>query len=202
MKEYTTKTKIETFLCESVDGTLADIMLSVEDYIDGYTGRNFKADTTASARKYSGNGSQELSIDECVQITKVELGNNEYGDTFTEITASGTNGYYLWPENYASEVVPVRGIHLRGRYWTAGWANHQITAKWGYSAAVPSAISQAATILAACIYRHGAGGGIGGVKSEKIGDYSVSFSGENGAALEAEFARAKALMDKYKKFEI
>lgn len=202
-KGYTNEAKVEAFLNDTIeDGKLADILLTVEDYIDGYTGRNFKADSTASARKFAGNGSQELDIDECVAVSKVELGNNEYGDTFSEISAGGANGYYLWPENYSQEAVPARKIHLRGRRWTSGWQNHRITAKWGYSAAVPAAISQAATILTAAIYRLGDGGGIGGVKSEKIGDYSVSFDGQDGPALQAEFGRAKALLDKYKKLEI
>lgn len=202
LKNYTTKAKVQTFLDETISDTLEDIMLAVEDYIDGYTGRNFKADESATARKYSGNGMQELNIDECIEITKVERGNNEYGDTKEEISAGGMNGYYLWPENYSEEGVPIRKVHIRGRYWIAGWQNHQITAKWGYSETPPSAVSQAATILSACIYKHGESGGVGGVQGEKIGDYSVNFKSNEESSLESEFKRAKALLDKYKKLEI
>ena len=59
MKGYTSKTAIENYLLESIDSSfntqIENWIESIEKYIDNYTGRNFKADTEASERKFDGN---------------------------------------------------------------------------------------------------------------------------------------------------
>lgn len=204
-KGYTTEVKVETFLNEAIEsGKVDDAILQAERFIDEYTGRNFKADTTATARKYDGDGSQELIIDDCVDVTKVEVGSNYYGDSYTEIVAhdsvgAGTDVYYELPNNYSAKNLPIRKLLLRARHFCEGLQNHQITGKWGYSVSVPSDVELAATILVASVYKYGRSGGLGGVKSEKIGDYSVSFNDDQS---KADFERAMEILDRYKKFEI
>lgn len=199
LKEYTTKAKVQEYLNKTISITLEDILYSVEKFIDNYTDRNFKADSEASARVYNGNGQQNLKIDDCVEVTKVEVGSNVYGDSFSEISDSGADRYYLMPANYSADNVPIDMIHLRNRYWSEGFQNHQITAKWGYSSSAPKDIILAATILAAAIYESGRSGAVGGVKTEKIGEYSVTFKDDRELA---DFNKAVQILDRYKKFAI
>ncbi|MEA3464202.1 MAG: hypothetical protein U9R14_03985, partial [Patescibacteria group bacterium] len=176
VKGYTTKAKVAEFLNETISITLEDIILAVEKFIDEYTGRNFIADTEATVRYFNGDSSQNLIIDDCIDVTKVEVGNNSYGDSYSEINESGTDRYYTLPINNKAEFVPIRKIHLRARTWAEGIGNHKITAKWGFSETCPADISKAASILAAGIYKYGRSGSMGGIKSEKIGDYNISFA--------------------------
>jgi hypothetical protein len=177
---YTTKAKVEAFLNETITATLATEIAQATDLIEKKTDRKFEADSVASIRYYSGNGLKDLLIDECVEITKVEQGNNYYGDSFSEIGSTGLDNYSLYPKNYASMGVPIRAVYLRNRIWLVGRDNHKITAKWGYSLTVPSAIELATTILTAGIYSYNRGGASGELASENIGAYSVSYKTEEG----------------------
>lgn len=199
---YTTEAKIAAYINESiVSGATADFILAAQAMIERYTGRIFKADSAASARLFNGNDTQALRIDECVEVSKVEVGNNQWGDDFTEIENVGgqTPGYYLLPANYAANSLPVSKIGLRSMIWIDGHANHRITAKWGFSANVPSDISWAATVIAAGMYFFNKGKTSGAIKSEKTLNYSVSYSDDGGFK---DFERASQILDSYKLFEI
>lgn len=196
MGKYTSEEQINTFLGETIEtGKADDAILAAEKYIDNVTGKNFKAEETATERKISGNGNQVMLIPECVEITKVEVGNDFYGDSKSEITEGGTDGYILGPENYEEDEVPINEIWLRGRLWQYGKQNCLITAKWGYSVDPPDDIVFVATFLAASIYKQGRSGNIGGVKSERIGEYSVSFNTTNDLA---DFNKAQKILSMYK----
>jgi hypothetical protein len=196
MPKYTNKTKIEAFLGKTITESLDDIINSVEKYIDNYTGRNFKADTIASARVYNGDNTQNLLIDDCISITKVEQANDQYGDSLSEITESN---YKLLPLNYAAQGLPIRKIHLRSSIWGVGVGNHQITAKWGFSLTAPDDIVWVATFLASTVYQTGINGNVGGVSSERIGEYSVNFKNENELS---EFKKAEDILNNYKIYNI
>ncbi len=199
IKEYTTEAKLETYLNKTIPtGQADDAINGAVDVIDGMTDRNFIADTSATARKYNGNDSDNLLIDECVEITEVKLGLDLYGDSKSTLTANVANGYYPVPNDYANRGLPINELHLRGRVWIIGFANHEITAKWGYSATVPQAIELAATILAAGIYNSHRGGS-GNKKSEKIGNYSVSYLNDDQWA---DFEKAKDIVAQYKRYTL
>lgn len=202
MAKYTTEAKLETYLNKAIaTGEANDAIAAAEKLIDQYTGRNFKADTEASIRYYDGNGKQDLVIDDCVEITKVEVGSNYYGDAFDEIddgSEEPTNRYYVIPANYEEEGLPIRKLRLRTRFWIEGFQNQRITAKWGYSTTAPDDIVLAATILAAGFYQYGRSGASGGIKSEKIGDYSVGFS----EGQWEDYERIKKILDNYRKIEL
>jgi len=212
-KEYTTEEKIENLLDISITtGEADDAILAAQKMIDETTGRSFKADTSALARLYSGDGINELVIDDCVEVTKVEVGANHWGDSFTEIDA-GTIGtsqsdvYYTEPQNRmvfggdssVDEVIPIRKIVLRSRVFTYGRNNHRITAKWGYSHTPPEDIVIAATILAGMIYQYGRSGVVGGTESERIGNYQVKYATSKEAA---DLGRVKSILERYKKYSI
>jgi hypothetical protein len=140
-KEYTNQQKVEDFLKKTVDYSLTDYILSVQEYIEGYTGRIFSACATASARLFDGMGKQELLIDDCISITKVEVGNDQYGNTFTEVLSTGTDRYIPLPNNYSSLKVPISKILLTQKIFDFGIQNAKITAKWGYSEEPPAEIT-------------------------------------------------------------
>jgi hypothetical protein len=192
-KEYTTQDKIQDFLGSTIDTSLTDIILAVQKYIDGYTGRSFKACGVASARLFDGKGKQELLIDDCIEVTKVETGNDCYGNTFTEIESTGQDRYILLPNNYSIKEIPITKILLTSRIFDFGIQNARITAKWGYSEEAPADIGFVATILGAGMYN--SKNSINGVNSETIGSYSVSY---NNAEQWSAFNKAISLLNRYK----
>lgn len=198
-KGYTTKTKVEDFLNTTVslsDDKFDNFITAVEKYIDQLTERNFIA-TAEEYRYYDGNGKQTLIIDDCTEVTEVNVGTNFWGDSHITIDTSGTDRYYTIPKNHVQEGVPIMGLVLRSRNWIRGFGNHEIKAKWGYSAECPEDISWISTFLVASIYKKGQGGGIGGIKSESIGEYDISFQTEKDLQ---DFNRAKEILNRYKKY--
>ena len=70
--------------------------------------------------------------------------------------------------------------------------------KFGYlSEEVMADIVYAATVIAAGFYQYGRSGSVGGIKSENIGEYSVSYKNENGWG---DLEKAQKILDRYKKF--
>jgi len=200
VKAYTTEAKVAAFLNTTItSGEADDAINAAVDMIDKITDRNFIAESTASVRRYNGNDSDNLLIDDCVEITEVSLGLDPYGDSTETLTADVSNGYYKVPRDFSAQSKPITELHLRGRVWLRGLGNHAITAKWGYSVNVPSAIEFAATILAAGIYNYNRGGGSGSIKSEKIGNYAVTYENSEGWD---EYNKALAALAGYKKFAL
>jgi len=208
-KAYTTKQKLDSLLRVTPDESettnyLTEVEFSINsaiDVVDNLTQRNFVA-TEATAKLYSGYGGNELRIDECIEVTKVERGLDTYGDSKEEISAGGYNGYYLLPANYEDRKTPITHIHLRDRYWVRGFQNNQITAKWGFSEVCPDDVSWATTVIAGGIYEYRVFGskGTGEVKAEKIGNYNVSYDvGEISDLSWGDYNRAKMILDKYKR---
>lgn len=197
---YTTQAKIEKYLDTTISGSDAEsYILAAQSYIEQYTGRVFKADSSASERHYDGKGKQYLLIDDCVEVTKVEVGNDQWGDSQTTISNSGLDRYFTLPTNNSAEGVPINKLGLRQRIFTKGHANHTITAKWGYSTSVPDDVSFAATVIASGMYYANRGENTGAIKSEKIGEYQVSYADEKGFS---DAQTAKNILDSYMKLRL
>jgi hypothetical protein len=203
MKGYTTKIAIENYLLRTIASgfttQLEEWISAAERYIDQMTGRSFVADAVASARLFDGNDAPLLLIDDCVAVTKVEVGNDPYGSSFAEILAIGSNRYFTQPNNHAEIGVPIRKLLLTAQTWVGGVQNHRITAKWGYSATAPEDIKWAATVLAAGICLPGLTGNIGGISSEKIGNYAVTYSNDN---QKADHDRALDILKNYQRINL
>lgn len=201
-KGYTTEAKVENYTLTDIDASfstqMGEYIETVENHIDLVTGRNFIADSVASARVYNGDGEQELLIDDCIEITKVEAGNDDYGASFTEVSSSGADRYFTEPINAAAKGVPFHKLMLRARRWITGIQNHRVTAKWGYSAACPADITFAATVLVAGII-NAQRKDQKEIASEKIGNYSVSYASEKE---KSDFEQAKAILQKYTRLHI
>jgi len=202
-KGYTTETKIEAYGVIDIDPAFAprltEFIESSEDIIDSITGRNFVADADVSARMFSGDGSRSLIIDDAIEIDTVEVGLDDYGGNFIAVGNTGSNRYFTEPANHAAHGVPVTKLLLRSRHFTTGIQNHRITAKWGYSESVPSDIAFAATVFAFGILNQQRQGGQS-VKSEKIGNYAVTYNSDNGQDGWGDFNRAMEILDKYKRY--
>jgi hypothetical protein len=199
LKGYTNKEKIEKFLGITTTVDLNFFIETAEKIIEKLTGRVFIADETAVARTFGGNGQSTMMIDDCIEITKLEIGDDDYGGTFTEIDAGGIDGYFPLPENYAEKGIPITRVYLRANSFTRGIKNNRITAKWGYSQYCPADIAFVATAIAGGLY-NSERGAEGAVKSESIGNYSVTYDSAGEAW--SEFERAKEIIKQYKKYAV
>lgn len=197
LKGYTTKEIVEQYMLQSINetytGQLERTIEGVERVIEKETNRVFIADTEASARVFDGDGTPELLIDECVAIDKVEVGKDSYGDTFEEIGSTGANKYFTEPANAIVKGMPIFKLVLNQAVFTEGRQNNRVTAKWGYSEEVPADIQFAATVFVAGILNQQRGAGGDTVKSERIGDYTVTFNNDMGDSY-ADFIRAKEIL--------
>ncbi len=171
-KNYTTKSKVEAYLGETITPSIDVYILAVQDIIDNYTRRNFKADSEAVERVYNGNGKNELLIDPAVEITAVEVD-------------GASKDFITYPYN----TLPILKVILKADRFTSDYKNVTVEGKWGWSVDVPADISQVATELVAKMYK----GQVDiDITAEKIGDYSVNY-GDNVGLI-----NIKAVLDKYK----
>jgi hypothetical protein len=195
LKNYTTRQQIENYLLITIDPTFYNQvdswMEEIEAYIDQMTGRNFKADTNASAKYYDGDDSMKILVDDAVAITEVNIS----GDILTADTDPLlADGDFIF---YPANKLPITKIELRGGYFPC-WPKRaiKITGKWGYSVAVPTDITTVATVLVAGLinYSYNADGE---VKSESIGRYTVTYKDEKQWQ---DFERIDKIIQYYKKF--
>ena len=202
-KGYTDKATIQNLgiitIDASFDAQIDSWIEGAENIIDLITGRNFKADSTASARLFDGNGSPMLLIDDTVEITLVEVGVDAYGASFETIPSTGSGRYFADPANYAALNVPITKLTLASRAFLFGKQNQRVTAKWGYSANVPADIKLAATVFALGIANPNRPGG-SEIKSERIGNYTVTYNSEKGNNSWADFEQAMTILEGYKRY--
>jgi len=182
IKNYCSVADIENYLLIEIDAgfesQIEEWIEAMENYIDKETGRNFKADAIASERLYDGDGDREIFIDDCVEIEKVELDDEEID-------------YFAYPANETPKIIIAREY---GKF-TRGRQNVAITAKWGYSVAVPADIKFACTVLVAGIINNAADTG-GEVKSMSMGEYSVTYKD---AKQTSDFENVKNILANYRR---
>lgn len=168
---YTTKAKLDAYNGGNIDSTLfTSLLASVKAYIDRYCGKTFEA--VAGVKTYDGNGSNELLVDSLVgNPTYIKILNSD-GTTYLTLTQGQSNDYVLLPLNSTEKNV-IR-LTAQGAYscFSKQKSLVEISASFGASAAVPADIELAATKLIDAMARQGAGD----VKSEALGDYSVSYA--------------------------
>lgn len=154
------------------------------NWINSFTGTNFEPQTTSTSKIYSTKTlSSYVIIDYAYQVDTVEIlaGRGISGDTWTVIDSLT---YRITPEN----TNPKTAIEFNDQlgigspiYFTGGIANIRVTARWGFAPTVPQEIKRIA--LQYVIEMMRVDGVVEGrVKSERLGDASVSYdtsSGEN-----------------------
>lgn len=204
-KGYTTIENIENYILQEIEEAFQPQVeawiAGVERVIDQITGRNFVADEVASARLYDGDGSDDLLIDDCIAVTEVATGNDSYGGGFTIVPSTGADRYFTYPANHDVLSIPITKIKLNARCFTHGNQNNKITAKWGYSEEAPADIQFAATVFVAGILNQNRQGG-DQVKSESIGNYSVTYNTDLGSDSWADFQKAIEIIKTYTKINI
>lgn len=210
MKGYCSIIDIENYLLTEVaewfEPQIVKWIESMEAYIDKFTGRNFIADGEASAKKYelgfktrseyfrSGNFTpKEIYIDDCIEITKVSVDGTEID----------SDNYLPYPAN----ILPITRIKLKrdtGEVFLSGEQNIEIEAKWGYSEAVPEDIKFACVVLVSGIINYAKSDPSDrDVRSEQIGNYSVSYGTESTSELSwQDFNRAMDILTQYKKISV
>lgn len=201
LKGYTTAQKVKDLIPSTVstsDATIEGWIEGVEDMIGEMTNRVFIADTNANPRLYDGDNTNTLIIEDAVEITKVEVGVDSYGGNFLEIDETGADKYFTEPANARKKDKPITMIKLNARHFPEGTQNNRITAKWGYSVDVPKDIEFATSVIVVGIvnkYENSEGGDI---KSEDIGNYSVSYDTKGGNDW-GDFERALDTIKQYKR---
>jgi hypothetical protein len=167
-KNYTSIENIENYLLTDIapefQAQVGLWITAMSNYIALATNREWLADSTASTRLYNGSGSKSLRIDDCIDISQVEIG-EEFGENF-EVVA----GYTSYPFNLPSKSLVI----LKEDIFPIGIQTARITAKWGYSAQVPQDIQHACTILVAGVIQAQTNKE-GEIESEKIGNYTVKY---------------------------
>jgi len=187
-KGYTTRQKIENYLLITIDSSFYDQVeewiSEIEAYIDKITGRNFVADSIATAKKYDGDGTSSLLIDDAVAITEVKIGT----DVFVI-----NDDYVIYPANE----LPKTKIKLIGSVFPCTPIQDiSIKGKWGYSISVPKDIQTVATVLVAGMINYSLNAD-GEVASETIGRYTVSYKDEKQWQ---DFERIDNVLEMYKKY--
>jgi len=189
MRGYTSKINLERYTLQTIDASfdaqITSWIESIEKFIEKYTGRIFIADTTASEKVYDGEGGSKQKFDEFISLTKVEIGE----DTKTEIES---DNYRIYPNNDERK----NKIQLKENYFTKGYQNVTITAKWGYSINCPADLTLAATTLLAGIINY-SNDAKGKIRSESIGRYTVAYTDDQGWQ---DFKRAMMILNSYKRF--
>ena len=193
MLGYTSKNDIERYMLVDIDDSyntqINEWIESVEAMINDYTGRLFIADTIASIRYFDGDGSHLLLIDDCVSLTKIEM-----GDPSMTKDELDTDDYYVYPYN----TTPKRKVYYDSIF-TRDNKNIDVTAKWGYSIAVPNDIKLATTILVSLIIEE-AWQSEGETDSESIGSYSITY--KKTETNKSKIDRAILTLNRYRKINI
>jgi len=158
------------------DGVLTMLLSAAETTINGFCNRpdGFVALTTAAARVYAGSGKPYLFIDENVSITLVEVKDSPTDTTYTSWATTDWIPFRGDPEDpnfnglpYTAIMADPTGdysIFYSGSFVTRGGFRPstdinrgvptvRITAKWGYSVAVPADIKQACLMQSARWYK-------------------------------------------------
>lgn len=156
------------------DSTIQMCLDAAAQVIDRFTNRlgksdAFKAETTASARTYTGMGGYYQWIDECISISLVEVKDSPDDTTYVSWLAADWVAFSGDPKRPNFNKLPYEGIMVTptgdqqrftsgqyvGRrgfrpdtYDRRGVVTIRVTAKWGYALDVPPAI-KAATLAQA-----------------------------------------------------
>lgn len=142
----------------------------------------FVALATAAAREYAGDGQRYLWIDECIAISSVGIKNSVTQAAYTTLEATEWRGFRGDPKTPSSlnfNGLPYHGLMLTAnarQYFFLNGAflaplgfplspdvpraresiyepTVTVTAKWGYSAAVPPTIKEACIMQSARVYK-------------------------------------------------
>ncbi len=144
------------------DALLSMALEAASEALDNFCNRpdGFVAVTSATARLFAGDGSTVLWIDECVEITLVEVKSSPTDSAYVTWTTDDWLAFSGDPNRPNYNRLPYQAIMVNP---TGGYAviphgrvpTARITAKWGYAATCPAVIKQACITQAARWFKRG-----------------------------------------------
>ncbi len=196
---YTTETAIENYLMTDIDSSFSSQIsawiTAAESYIDNYTQKSFEGTTTT--RYFDGNGKREIIVDDFTTLTSVQILQVNSDDVEYTLTEGLDDDYVLYPYNetpyYKLMMVASSSVGV----WLRGLKRIKLTGVWGHSAIVPEDIKLVATMLVADIIKQGRDSGE--IRSEALGDYSVTYADLDKAAVRL---GVKQILDQYQILEV
>lgn len=174
------------------DVILNTILSAAERTINLFCNRpdGFVALAAATARLYAGSGSAYIAIDECVEITLVAVKDSVTDSTYTSWAAGDWIAFRGDPKDPNFNGLPYnmlmvdptgdQSIFTGGKYGNLrgfrpdstshrGVPTVQVTAKWGYSVAVPADIKEACIMQSARWYKRLEGAMSDALASSELG---------------------------------
>nr|BDD45341.1 hypothetical protein 17 [Elusimicrobiota bacterium] len=157
-----TQEELETFLQETIsDSDYKNTLINfASDLIEKYTGRHLKLKTYTD-EEYDGNGSLELYLN---QFPIVSVTDVKYWNSINNVEI------YAYTERVEFLVYGVEGYIFMRSGWVKGNKNYRVTYTAGYEN-IPYDIKKACADLCSLMHYHKDKTGI---KSEKIGAYSIT----------------------------
>jgi len=174
---YTSKQNLQNFLVLNISSDLDDQINewidAAEAWINKYCGREFEQES-ATSKLYDGDGTKELLVDDVLTVTRIETLDEERN---VNDTLDNTDYYWLYPANETPKwkiVIDSRNAPIA--VFPRGRQNIRVVGTFGYSVSVPADVELAATKIVAAIIRESVTDVTGLIKSESLGDYSVTFA--------------------------
>ena len=179
-KGYTSIGNVENYLLITIDASFHDQvgttwLETIEQIIDKTTGRNFIADTSFSDKTYEVFKKRAVSIGGNFPTIR-DLITDEFIE-FEQLTLDSTviasSKLLIYPTNTTPKN-RIRTTDAGGIVFTTGEQNIVISAKWGYSIAVPSDIEFVATVFLAGIILE-SWTSEGEISSVTLGRYTLTY---------------------------
>lgn len=167
---------LQTTLKASFTTQLNAYIEAMSEYCDTLAGYPIYTDAVTT-RTYDGSGLRLQAIDHVHTITAV---------TVDEVTVTPLQV----PYNSDTKTE----LKLTNNYFTASDANVSVTGKHSLKKTLPAQVAHACTVFVAVILTQ-VKDQRDGVKSEKIGEYSVSFASEE---QRSDYMQAKAIIESYR----
>jgi hypothetical protein len=197
---YTTQAKVLEYLglsaLPSPLTSITNFLAYVTAFINTYCGRSFESES-ATYKLYDGTGTDTLLTDDFTAITKIEVldadGNVDY-------TMDAATEYFTYPENStAKNKLVLNSDNADVSFFPSGHKNIKVTATFGFSATVPDDVCYIATVLVANLITANFDLATGGVKSESLGEYSVSYA--DVANVAGATPEVKTLLERYRRIQ-
>jgi hypothetical protein len=166
---YTTATKVREYTSvgsmtdEVIEGYIAVASKEMDRLADRKLGVDeLESGDEAPYAYYNGNGEAELAIDDVFDIEEVALG-DEYGENFSAMA-----NVIKYPK-----VAPHNKLLARSGYFAKGVQNVRVKGMFGLFETIPADLEFACTVITAGMINNK--NSAGEIKSESIGNYSVSY---------------------------
>lgn len=205
---YKTRREIDTANANR-DEAIKAALLSAEDAVLKYTGRDFTTAPAAETREYPYTGDVILETDDFTALTKVTAGGSTLsassyiigpreGETYYWIDFSPQEGVSSWSEAQMGFTRNLDSAFERGsggrRFVTVG-----VTANFGWPGTAPAAVQQAIVFLVDEFRK--SQGSVGDIQAESIADLSYVYQrdAEGNAVLPP---RVQLLLDPYRRIAL